>query len=323
MHELIARADVFVLGFRPGVAERLGIDYDTLSKINPKLVYVHAAGYGAQGPYSHRPVYASTALALAGNLPRFAAFWMDPALSSDFSVVELQEVIAPRLRGPVDGDSNAAQTACTALMFGLFHQRRTGVGQFLSTSMIGGNVYSYSDDAVTYDGKPPVAQSDPELLGLNALYRLYQTGDGWVFLAATNDKERAALAATLGVELPDGDDARAAVLAAALADRKADEVEADLTEAGVGCASVFADGHPAFIATDEAIFDAGLAAEIEHPLFGTIRRHGLPAMLSETPGRLAPGSLRGQHTIPILTELGYTPEQIADLEAKQVVTGPD
>ncbi len=323
VHELIARADVFVLGFRPGVAERLGIDYDTLSKINPKLVYVHAAGYGAQGPYSHRPVYASTALALAGNLPRFAAFWMDPELSADFSVVELQEVIAPRLRGPVDGDSNAAQTACTALMFGLFHQRRTGVGQFLSTSMIGGNVYSYSDDAVTYDGKPPVAQSDPELLGLNALYRLYQTGDGWVFLAATNDKERAALATTLGVELPDGDDARAAVLAAAFADRKADEVEAELTDAGVGCASVFADGHPAFIATDEAIFEAGLAADIEHPLFGTIRRHGLPAVLSETPGRLAPGSLRGQHTVPILTELGYTPEQIADLEAKQVVTGPD
>ena len=293
VHELIARADVFVLGFRPGVAERLGIDYDTLSTINPKLVYVHAAGYGAQGPYSHRPVYASTALALAGNLPRHAAFWMDPELSADFSVVELQEVIAPRLRGPVDGDSNAAQTACTALMFGLFHQRRTGVGQFLSTSMIGGNVYSYSDDAVTYDGKPPVAQSDPEQLGLNALYRLYQTGDGWVFLAATNDKERAALATTLGVELPDGDDARAAVLAAAFADRKADEVEAELTEAGVGCASVFADGHPAFIATDEAIFEAGLAADIEHPLFGTIRRHGLPAVLSETPGRLAPGCAPG------------------------------
>ena len=99
---------------------------------------------------------------------------------------------------------------------------------------------------------------------------------------------------------------RASVLAAAFADRKADEVEAELTEAGVGCASVFADGHPAFIATDEAIFEAGLAADIEHPLFGTIRRHGLPAVLSETPGRLAPGSLRGQHTIPILTELGYT-----------------
>ena len=307
VHELIARADVFVLGFRPGVAERLGIDYDTLSKINPKLVYVHAAGYGAQGPYSHRPVYASTALALAGNLPRHAGFWMDPELSADFSVVELPErdraTAARPGRRRLECRASGVQPRS---MFGLFHQRRTGEGQFLSTSMIGGNVYSYSDDAVTYDGKPPIALSDPEQYGLNALYRLYRTGDGWIFLAATNDKERAALEGSLGLDLPDGDDARAAVLAEVFADRKADEVEIELTDAGVGCATVFPDGHPAFIATDEAILAAGLAVDIEHPLFGTIRRHGLPALLSETPGRIAPGSLRGQHTESILRELGYS-----------------
>ncbi len=323
VHELIARADVFVLGFRPGVAERLGIDYETLSTINPKLVYVHAAGYGAQGPYCHRPVYASTALALAGNLDRHAGFWMNPDLSSDFSVVELQNVIAPRLRGPVDGDSNAAQAACSALMFGLFHQRRTGVGQFLSTSMIGGNVYSYSDDAVTYEGKPPVPVSDPEQYGLNALYRLYETGDGWIFLAATNVKERVALEAALGLQLPEDDVARAAALTEAFANRKADEIEHELTHAGVGCATVFPDGHPTFIATDEVMLETGLAADVEHPLFGTIRRHGLPAVLSETPGRVAAGCLRGQHTEAILQELGYTEEQIAGLVAKKVVFGPD
>ena len=323
VHKLIAGADVFVLGFRPGVAERLGIDYETLSKINPRLVYVHAAGYGAQGPYSHRPVYASTALALAGNLDRHAGFWMNPDLSSDFSVVELQNVIAPRLRGPIDGDSNAAQTACSALMFGLFHQRRTGVGQFLSTSMIGGNVYSYSDDAVTYQGKPPVPVSDPEQYGLHALYRLYKTGDGWIFLAATNDKERVALEGTLGLQLPDGDDAHRR--AHGRVHRPQGRRARARAHAGrrVGCATVFPDGHPAFIATDPVMLETGLAADVEHPLFGTIRRHGLPAALSETPGRLAPGCLRGQHTEAILQELGYTEEQIAELEAKKVVFGPD
>jgi crotonobetainyl-CoA:carnitine CoA-transferase CaiB-like acyl-CoA transferase len=322
VHELVANADVFVLGFRPGVAERLGIDYETLSRINPRLVYVHAAGYGAAGPYSHRPVYANTALALAGNLVRHAGFWMDPALSADFNVVEMQNVIAPRLRGPIDGDSNAAQSACTALMLGLYHQRRTGVGQFLSTSMIGGNVYSYSDDAVTYEGKPALPASDPEQLGLHALYRLYPTADGWIFVAATNDKERAALATTLGIDLPDGDDARAAVLAQAFMDRKAEECEEELSAAGVGCATVYPDGHPAFIATDPVMFETGLAAEIEHPLFGIIRRHGLPAMLSDTPGRIAAGCLRGEHTRTILEELGYRAEEIATLEARNVVFGP-
>jgi crotonobetainyl-CoA:carnitine CoA-transferase CaiB-like acyl-CoA transferase len=208
-------------------------------------------------------------------------------------------------------------------MFGLFHQRRTGEGQFVATSMIGGNVYSYSDDAVTYTGKPPVALSDPEQYGLNALYRLYKTADGWIFLAATNDKERAALEEALGIELPDGDDVRAAALTQAFEERNADETEHALTEAGVGCGAVFPDGHPAFIAIDRVILETGLAADIEHPLFGTIRRHGPPAMLSETPGRVAAGCLRGQHTESILAELGYTPEQISGLEGNKVVFGPD
>jgi crotonobetainyl-CoA:carnitine CoA-transferase CaiB-like acyl-CoA transferase len=165
--------------------------------------------------------------------------------------------------------------------------------------------------------------SDPEQYGLNALYRLYKTGDGWIFLAATNDKERAALEATLGLQLPDGDDARIAALTEAFTGRKADELEHELTQAGVGCATVFPDGHPAFIATDDVMLETGLAADIEHPLFGTIRRHGLPALLSETPGRIAPGCLRGEHTDAILRELGYNEEQIAELEAKKVVFGPD
>ena len=67
-----------MLGFRSGVAERLGIDFETLSSINPRLVYVHAAGYGVTGPYAHRPVYATTAMALAGSVARHAGSWMDP-----------------------------------------------------------------------------------------------------------------------------------------------------------------------------------------------------------------------------------------------------
>ncbi|HXY91938.1 MAG TPA: CoA transferase [Acidimicrobiia bacterium] len=323
VQQVVERADVFVLGFRPGVAERLGIDYESLAAVNPDLVYVHAAGYGAHGPYAHRPVYASTALALAGNLPRHAGFWMNPELSADFSVVELQNVIAPRLRGPIDGDSNAAQTACTALMLGLFHQRRTGEGQFLATSMIGGNVYSYSDDAVTYAGKPPVPQSDPEQHGLSALYRLYEAADGWIFLAAVTREERDALARALQIDLPDGDDERAAVIAAAVRERKADELEQMLTDAGAGAAAVAAVPHPAVVATDPVLLDTGLAVDIEHPLFGVIRRHGLPAALSETPGRVAAGCSRGEHTRAILAELGYSPDDVAGLERDGVVFGPD
>ena len=126
----------------------------------------------------------------------------------------------------------------------------------------------------------------------------------------------------MGVELPDNDDARARCSLTAFADRKADEVELELTEPASVAPPSLPTAIPRSSPPTRRSIEAGLAADIEHPLFGTIRRHGLPAVLSETPGRVAPGSLRGQHTEPILAELGYTPEQIAELEAKQVVVRP-
>jgi crotonobetainyl-CoA:carnitine CoA-transferase CaiB-like acyl-CoA transferase len=336
VHRVLETADVFVVGFRPGVAERLGIDYDTVSKLNPRLVYVHAGGYGVSGPYAARPLYAFAAGACAGNFQRHAGFWMDPELTTGFSVPELQAVVAPRLRGPVDGDSNAALAVCSAILLGLTHQRRTGEGQFVSTTMILGNAYGYSDDFNAYAGKPPVPLSDPEQYGLNALYRLYRTGEGWVFLAAPRQTEWEALASALGhaewrddarFETADArranDAALASAIAEALTSRDAADWEKLLTEAGVGCARVFPDGHSAFSATDPVMRETGLVVEIEHPLFGKLLRHGLPVAFSETPGRVGTSCLRGEHTLPILSELGYSDDEVARLLEQKVVFGPD
>ena len=196
--KLLATADVFVVGFRPGVAERVGLDYESLAEINPGLVYVHSGGYGTDGPYSRRPLYAFAAGACAGNFQRHAGQWMDPEFSAGFSVPELQAVVMPRLRGPVDGDSNAALAVCSSILLGLTHKARTGAGQFVSTTMILGNAYSYSDDFNAYDGKRPVPHSDPDQFGLSALYRLYRTAEGWVFVAAPQPREWKAFAGALG-----------------------------------------------------------------------------------------------------------------------------
>jgi crotonobetainyl-CoA:carnitine CoA-transferase CaiB-like acyl-CoA transferase len=340
VHQLIERANAFVLGFRPGVAERLGIDFETLSAINPRLVYLHAAGYGDSGPYAHRPVYATTAMALAGSVARHAGSWMDPGLSEGFSVPELQAVIAPHLRGLVDGDSNASLAACTALLLGLTHQRRTGEGQFVATSMIGGNLYAYTDDAMTYAGKPTLPASDTEHYGLGALYRLYRAQDGWVFLAATGDAEWSALVGLVGrpelagdsrfttaADRQAHDEALASVLQELFRARPAAEWERSLTAADVGCAMAYQSdypmgSHPAFVAEDPGMLATGMSVDIEHPTFGTIRRHGLPVHLSETPGRIATSYRRGEHTRAILAELGYSPDEIAKFESNDVVFGP-
>jgi crotonobetainyl-CoA:carnitine CoA-transferase CaiB-like acyl-CoA transferase len=198
VHELVKSANVFVNGFRPGVAERLGMGADTLRDLNPQLVYVHAAGYGPSGPYAHRPIYAGVASALAGQVVRHAGNWIDPDLTRSLDTAEAQAVVLPRLRGPIDGDANAALAVLSTLALGVYHQKRTGEGQFLSTSMIAGNALAYADDFNTFKGKDPLPVADPDFHGLHALYRLYEAQTGWVFVAAPGQHDWEALASGIG-----------------------------------------------------------------------------------------------------------------------------
>lgn len=330
--QIVTSADVFVNGFRSGVAERMGLDYDTLRQRNPRLVYVHATGYGTDGPYAARPIYAQVAQSVAGSVGRYAGQWLDPALTAGMSPVEAQAVVLPRVRGPVDGDTNAALAVGSTLALAIYEQRRSGTGQFVSTTMIGGNAWAYADDFVRYEGKPALAQPDEDNHGLHALYRLYPASSGWIFLAAPKQAEWEALVGVL--DRPElarderfataeqrraNDDALTTVLAEAIGERDAAAWEATLSAVGVGCAHAFPGSHSEFTSTDPVMRDTGLVVEIEHPTFERVLRHGLPVSFSETPGRLAPCCLSGEHTEKILTELGYSAEQIEQLRADEVV----
>ncbi len=335
VHDLVAKADAFVNGFRPGIAERQALDYETLSKINPNLVYLHAAGYGIDGEYAPRPIFAQCASAPAGAVDRHAHFWMDTELTTGMSVPELQAVIMPRLRGLVDGDSNAAFAGLTALVLALYDKSRTGQGQFLSTSMLGGNLWAYADDAVRYAGKPPLPQTDPDFHGLHALYRLYQASEGWVFLAAPSQKEweqltsaldRGDLAADPRFATADqratNDEDLITELEQVFAGRPASEWESMLVPQEIACVAASDVTLSEFTSTDPVLKETGLVAEVDHPSFGRILRHGLPVQFSETPGRLAAGCVLGQHTRAIMAELGYSPERIAELVEKEAVFSP-
>jgi len=206
----------------------------------------------------------------------------------------------------------------------------------VETSMLGGNAYTYSDDFCTYAGKPPRRGPDEDNYGLHALYRVYEATDGeWIFLAAPTEREWIDLVKTIGApELASDerfataearlahDDELIAELAGRFARASAASWEATLSAAGVGCAAVCMSGTSAFTCTDEVLLETGLVAEVEHPLFGTVRRHGLPVQFSETPGRLAAGCLRGQHNETILSGVGYTADEIAELVAEGVVNPP-
>jgi crotonobetainyl-CoA:carnitine CoA-transferase CaiB-like acyl-CoA transferase len=333
---VIAGADAFVLGFRPGVAEKLGLDWDTLSAINPRLLYLHAAGYGVDGPYARRALYAQAAQAVGGSFGRQVGYWSNPALNVHMSVMELQAVVAPRLGQVVDGDSNAALAVLAALGLGLYEQRRSGRGQFVAMSMIGANALAYSDDFCTYAGKPKVPVTDEECFGLDALQRVYDTGTGWVCVVVPTQKEWEALCAASGhAELAGdprfatpaarraNDDALVAAMASLLRVRSATEWEAVLSVVDVGCVAVPSVGQGAFTAFDPGLRDAGLTVETPHPVFGSVVQFGPHVKLSKTPGAVRPAALRGQHNRALLREVGYDDARIDALEAAGVITPPE
>jgi crotonobetainyl-CoA:carnitine CoA-transferase CaiB-like acyl-CoA transferase len=332
LHRLVAKADVFVYGFRAGMEQRLGADYATLKAINPKLIYMNAAGYGGDGPYALRPMYGNTTRALSGGTYRQGGAWLDPERARTADVDGLKD-IASRLigNGSAGGDPESAMGRASTLLMALLETGRSGNGQFIDTSMLNLNAFANSEDFNSYVGKSPMTLPDEGALGLGALYRLYPAKEGWVFLGAPEQADFEAFAAAAAPELAAdarfatadaraaNDGALAEAIEAVLAGRSAAEWEAELTPKGIGCVAVSTGTIGDFSITDPGILPAGLVAEVDSPRFGRYPRHGAPVTLSESPATLGPAPEVGEHSEAILVELGYSPDEIEGMAESKVV----
>ena len=330
--QIVAKADVFITGFRSGVADKLGLGEPELRAINPRLLYVHASGYGSDGPFAARALYAQAAQAVAGSFGRQVGYWSAPEQNLGMSVLEMQAIVLPRLAHVVDGDSNAALAVLAAMSLGIYHQHRTGEGQLLRTSMIAGNALTYSDDFCLYDGKVSVPLCDDEYFGVSAMERIYAAADNsWVCLVCPSDGEFAALSeATEIAELHDvrfataagraaGDSELIGILSTLFSSRPGQDWEDLLSPAGVGCVALNMAGQATITSFDSKLRESGLTAAFEHPLFGEMVRSAPPVSFSETPGRVAPPCTRGQHNRTILASLGYASSEIDAFEAAGVI----
>jgi crotonobetainyl-CoA:carnitine CoA-transferase CaiB-like acyl-CoA transferase len=335
VHELVKKADVVLQSFRAGVAKRRKLDEETLRALNPDLIYISAPAYGEDGPCGHRPAYAPTIGAACGLPWRNLGTTVPEGPGLDLETVKASSM---RLRAATMGGAHAdgfsALGVGTALLLGIYVRERGLGARHVVTSMILTTAHAVADGIVDWPGRPETPVADDELLGFNALYRLYPASAGWVVLAAPADSEWAAVAAALADHSSVGtdprfrtaadrranDDALAKEIAAVLRTRTAEEWEEYFLPLDVACVSVTDKPTYECLYGDELGRASGYVVDVSHPLFGDHPRSAPLVRFSRSATRAGAGCLLGEHTDSILAELGRSSEEINRLRDAGVVS---
>jgi crotonobetainyl-CoA:carnitine CoA-transferase CaiB-like acyl-CoA transferase len=316
--QLARWADIVHHNMRPGVAERLGLGAEQVQEQSPGCIYLHAPGWGDAGPLAMRQSFEPLQSYFVGAAFEAAGTFNPPVMPAGIA------------------DPGAGLLSAVGMLMGLVHRQRTGVGQAILSPQLNAammhvaHIVRAADGTVLGSGK-----LDPLQLGVNALDRLYQTSDGWVCLVAKRDKELLALGRAIGVDLLSDErfatyGARAAhnselewILESALGDLSTDDALVLLGRAGVAVAVPVLDNRRAFL-NDAENFRLGRIVEIPDPEYGHIREQAVLFRVSESeipPHRLAP--LLGQHTEEVLTDLGYSADEIASFLTRGLIAVPE
>jgi len=310
LRELAAQADVFIQNYRPGVAQRLGVDYATLSALNPRLVYASISGYGEDGPYAQRPGQDLLLQAMSG------------AMLSTGRAGE-----PPRAAGQYLVDAVTAYCAFEGVLAALLHRERTGEGQKVEVNMLDAITTLQMQELSVYTvgGKPQVRSAEPHAhVYIRSPYGVFATADGYLALAMPDMRvlaevldERRLLDYAGENDGWEHRDAIFALVREALAKFATADAFARLNQAGIWCGPVY--GYADLVA-DPQIAHNGTFVEYEHPTEGRVKTPGFPIRFSRTPARVERGApLTGQHTEEVLREFGYSPEQVARLAAEGAV----
>jgi crotonobetainyl-CoA:carnitine CoA-transferase CaiB-like acyl-CoA transferase len=309
---MVAKADVVVENYRPDVKDRLGINFEALSAINPGIVLGSISGFGQTGPYAKRPGFDQIAQGMGGLM----------------SVTGLPGQGPVRVGIPV-ADLTSGLYCALGIMVALLDREQTGRGRWVHVSLLEAMIGMMDFQATRWTMKGEVPQQAGNDHPTTTPTGLFQTTDGVVNLAGGGQNMWERIVAVLGIEEaakdPDvaTDKLRSknrvktiAMLQAVIGTNTCEYWVSRFNESGVPCGPVYSMDQ---VFADRQVQHLGMEMPIEHPVLGTINTVRAPMQIEGVQCARSPTPERGEHTDQVLAEFGFSAEEIAALRAQKAV----
>jgi formyl-CoA transferase len=311
--KMVEKADVVVENFRPDVKTRLGIDYETLQKINPRLVYASISGFGQDGPYAERPGFDQIAQGMGGLM----------------SITGIPGQGPVRVGIPI-ADLTAGLFCALGILVALLERDSSGEGQEVDTSLLQAQIFMLDFQAARWLVKGEVAKQAGNNHPTSIPTGVFKTKDGYINIASAGQKIWERFCQTLGtpewITKPDyatnaNRSKNRDVLNAEIAEHTATRTSADWVErfntAGVPCGPIYAIDQ---MFDDPQVKHLGIAQAVKGKNGNGPTLVGQPVSLSRTPSSLvAPPPAIGEHTDGVLDEFGFSADEIAKLRAADAI----